>query len=344
MSTNVISLRRCLKRSLITATTAVTILFVGTGSSAISVIVSALAQADLTITVSTTSRQTVLSYVAPDASPCTLEVSENNSYTLLINDVNSGLFAGANSDARAGSLGVGTTSRSFIVGTIPDPKGVLNNLALDSKRYGRALTPNTTYYARVTCGSDSGITNWTTSNRPLGITFAEVMPNDGAGNYAFPTTGTTDRTQTIIDPVYGNKIKLVNLPGDGSASMYFLDTGSQWACAQSTTNDSSGTPGYLCTLPTDSGTTYLYWINTANGDSRFLGQMVMTAGQLGGNFPVSYVSSVSSKFRTDPTKVVQIFFDNSRNAHVVQCQLPASGNSYYDLSVAGGSTTTCTWS
>src|SRR5438128_2357710 len=235
MSTNVISLRRCLKRSLITATTAVTILFVGTGSSAISVIVSALAQADLTITVSTTSRQTVLSYVAPDASPCTLEVSENNSYTLLINDVNSGLFAGANSDARAGSLGVGTTSRSFIVGTIPDPKGVLNNLALDSKRYGRALTPNTTYYARVTCGSHTGVTNWTTSNRPLGITYAEVMPNDGAGNYAFPFVSTTDRAQVIIDPVYGTKINRVSLPADGgSALQNFLDTGSQIPCAFST--------------------------------------------------------------------------------------------------------------
>src|SRR5690349_2700204 len=77
------------------------------------------------ITVSSTSRQILLSYTAPDANPCTIEVSENSSFSPLVTDVNPTLFPGANMDNRAGSLGAGTTSRTFVVGTIPDMKGLI---------------------------------------------------------------------------------------------------------------------------------------------------------------------------------------------------------------------------
>src|SRR5258705_6862538 len=110
-------------------------------SSAGSISVPAAVNSGLTIGVSSTSRQTILSYIAPDASPCTVDVSESSSYTPVINDVNPGLFAEANSDSRAGALGAGTTSRIFVVGTVPDSKGALSNLALDGKRYSRAWTP-----------------------------------------------------------------------------------------------------------------------------------------------------------------------------------------------------------
>src|SRR5438105_3566716 len=90
---------------------------------------------DMPIGVSTTSRQAVLSYVAPDVTPCLVEVSPSSSYQPLVSDVDAVLYAGANLDSRSGSLGVGTTTRMFVVGTLPDLRGVINNLALDGSRY-----------------------------------------------------------------------------------------------------------------------------------------------------------------------------------------------------------------
>src|SRR5690349_3931092 len=57
------------------------------------------------VTVSSTSRDAILTYAAPDTNPCTVEVSESNTYSPVIADVNATLFSGANSDSRAGSLG-----------------------------------------------------------------------------------------------------------------------------------------------------------------------------------------------------------------------------------------------
>ena len=49
---------------------------------------------DFTVTAFSTNTQAVLSYTAPDNSPCMVEVSESPSYSPLVNDVNRHSVAG----------------------------------------------------------------------------------------------------------------------------------------------------------------------------------------------------------------------------------------------------------
>src|SRR5262249_51246628 len=96
--------------------------------------------------VSISNTQAMLSYTAPDANPCSIEVSENSSYSPLVNDVNSTLFPGDNLDSRDGDIASGT-SRIVMLGRR------LVRTAADGNRYSLALQTNTPHYARVTCGA-----------------------------------------------------------------------------------------------------------------------------------------------------------------------------------------------
>src|SRR5579875_142857 len=59
----------------------------------------------LTVTpVSTTATQAILTYDAPDENPCHVQVSENQSLTPLVHDLDPMLFSGANLDSRPGNL------------------------------------------------------------------------------------------------------------------------------------------------------------------------------------------------------------------------------------------------
>lgn len=298
---------------------------------------------DITLTLKSTSRQITLSYTAPDASVCTIEVSEDPSYSPVVNDVNASLFTGANSDDRTGSLGAGTTSRQVLIGTIQNPAGTISNLAGDSKRYGRALQPVTTHYIRVTCGTHTGTGSIATKNIPLGLARGDEQPMASAGTYAFPSIHATDRTQTIIDPNTGIKLRKLSQPGEDTTGgeIDFLASGAPWPFAQSTITDSHGVQGYLATMPTGGGSTRLYFVTET--ESRFLG--TPRCASLTG-IPTTYlgVKNGGAKFGTNPTQLFAIMGDNSGNAHVVMCQLPASGDTYYDSSVAADTFASCTWS
>src|SRR5450631_4492508 len=82
--------------------------------------------------VGTTNTQAVLAYSAPDSNPCTVQVSESNTLSPLVHDVDARLFTGANSDARSSSVNSGT-ARQFVVGAR------LSQTALDGVTYSRAL-------------------------------------------------------------------------------------------------------------------------------------------------------------------------------------------------------------
>src|SRR5690348_12446190 len=112
----------------------------------------------------TTSLQAILTYTAPGANACTLRVSENANFIPLAHAVDPALFTGSNTDAG------GAVDRVWVIGRRGAP------VASDGKRYSLALQCNTKHYFELTCGSDVAAGNFTTSNIPIGKTFAEPIP------------------------------------------------------------------------------------------------------------------------------------------------------------------------
>lgn len=302
-----------------------------------------LPQADITLTLSSTSKQIIISYTAPDTSPCTIEVSESATYSPVIDDVNNSLFSGSNSDDRSGSIGIGTVSRTFVVGTIPDMKGLITNLASDSNRYGRALQPNTTHYIRVTCGTHTGTGTISTKNRPLGITRNWERPMASAGVYAYPTI-TDNRDQIVSDPATGIKIRKLSNPVEDTVGGEVTSpaSGAPWIFSQSTLNDSSGTPGYIATLPTNGGSNRIYFVTDTA--SRFLGSAHLYGGVITDFGSATYFEAANPHFGTDPRKLYYTMPDSNGEAHVIMCYLPVSGSTTYDNSVASGADAPCNFS
>jgi hypothetical protein len=192
----------------------------------------------------TTATQAVLSYTAPDEQPCTVEVREQGS-AALVHDVNPALFPGAHLDNRAGSAIAGRR-RVVVVGKRSA------EVALDGKRYSRALQTDTGHTYTVTC---SGGAVWSgtfrTTNIPLGSTFMEGPPADPnePGTTAWPALAWNDRSQTVIDPQTGVQIKRLSLPGDlyntETRDMSGAESASpEWTAPQAVLADDSDAASY----------------------------------------------------------------------------------------------------
>src|SRR3954453_20067017 len=85
-----------------------------------------------------TSTQAILTYSAPDANACSVEVSESATYRPLVHDVDATLFAGSNLDSRAESTSSGR-ERVFVVGKRRAER------AINAHLYSRALQMLTTH-------------------------------------------------------------------------------------------------------------------------------------------------------------------------------------------------------
>ncbi|MGI8990511.1 MAG: hypothetical protein ACR2I2_13155 [Bryobacteraceae bacterium] len=158
-----------------------------------------------------TSTRAIVSYTAPDASACSIEVSENAGYTPLVQDVDPTKFAGANLDNRADNVNSGRT-RNFVVGKRAA------ETASDNRRYSRALQANTVHYFRLTCPSTGDVATgqFQTRNILLGQTYADPLPVDknNPGDYAWPSLSYSDRTERFVDLLTGALIRRLTLPQD----------------------------------------------------------------------------------------------------------------------------------
>ena len=160
--------------------------------------------------VTTTETQAVLRYQAPDANPCTVQVSENSALTPLDHDVDPALFAGSSLDTRAGSAGAGE-DRIFVAGKRS------SELALDGNRYSRALQAATQHFYAITCSGHTIGGTFTTDNPPVGNESSDVPPFDLAapfGNYGWPTINWGDQSVEYIDPFTGLQVKRITYPGE----------------------------------------------------------------------------------------------------------------------------------
>lgn len=165
----------------------------------------------------TTAAQAVISYTAPGARACTVEVSESPTYAPLVHDVNPALFPGSNSDQREGALSLGR-DRIFVVGrTGMGYFGSINPfLATNKRRYSRALQVATLHYFRITCGSETAAGVFMTRTIATGKSSPEPLPADNnfPGSYNWPDPDWTDRAERIIDPNTGALLRKTSIPGD----------------------------------------------------------------------------------------------------------------------------------
>ena len=159
----------------------------------------------------TTNTQAVIQYQAPDAQACSVEVSEKNDFSVLVNDVDGGKFAGANLDSRAGNVTSGR-ARTVVVGRRAAERGT------DMNRYSRALQALTKHYYRITCPSTGDVASgqFQTANLMMGNSYTDPAPGDASqpGEYGWPTLSFNSRMTPIVDPQTGLLIRQVSLPDD----------------------------------------------------------------------------------------------------------------------------------
>jgi len=220
------------------------------------------------ITVSgTTATQAVVTYTAPIASPCSLAVSETadanaNPQPPLVHDVDPTHFPGADQDNRAGNIGNGA-QRTFVIGKRAAEKGA------DGRYYSRALQTNTLHYSKLTCGTDTALFHFETTNIPLGIGYSDPWPSDptAPGEWAVPSSPGSVVNEQFIEPQTGVRIQRVTYPGIGYAAISNVtfgtaynqgqnpcDTKGPWStpCSESATTVSNST-GWLVLRPKDPG-------------------------------------------------------------------------------------------
>jgi hypothetical protein len=173
-------------------------------------VLSCAASPVLTIAVAgVTNTQAILTYTAPNAEACSVQVSTNSNFVPLAYDVDPTKFTGANLDSRA-DIGSRLT-RVFVIGARVAQR------ASDQNFYSRALQQGTLYYYAVTCpGGASGSGQFTTATLAFGDSYADPLPVDptNPGEYAWPTLSLTDRTQQIVDPQTGVLLRRMSLPED----------------------------------------------------------------------------------------------------------------------------------
>ncbi len=242
----------------------------------LSIAILRLAAQQLSIDASqTTATQAILTYTAPSASDCTVQVSESQSLSPLVHDVDPSLFPGANLDSRPGNPANGLR-RSFVVGNRR------SDLASDNKLYSRALQANTQHWYQVSCGTATGSGSFSTANPPLGNNYPDVPPfnSAGFGNYGWPTIDWNDQSKVYIDPLTGIAVKRFTWPGAygysagpgntglpfgaqiGGTTANYVDINGAW------TNAGNITSGVSTTLATYSGTNsdpiFVAYDNTTN--------------------------------------------------------------------------------
>jgi len=230
-------------------------------------------QADLTVNVmGLTATQAILSYGAPDGTPCRVQASEQSSLNPPVHDVDPAIFPSADQDNRLGSLSIGQT-RIVVIGKRSVEK------AQDGKNYSRALQAYTIHHYKITCGGEVGQGQFTTSNIPAGSGYGDPIPFNPAndGTYVYPTFSTTDRNSSAIDPHTGAMVKNMILPGDlqGGVSAGMGSAGIGVMCHPKPVKASNEEKyGYHCqiTLSNNGVEPGLFWI-APDGETRFLGVM-----------------------------------------------------------------------
>ena len=163
--------------------------------------------------IGTTPTQAVIGYTAPDQNPCTVEVSENNSFSPLVHDTDPSIFAGSGQDNRPGGLSNGQ-ARLVVVGKRGAELATAGPYA-GVRHFSRALQANTAHFGRVQCGADSATFTFTTTNIPVGNTYGDPWLQDAThpGDQPWPESLGGLAPESFIDPLTGVWLQRIGLRG-----------------------------------------------------------------------------------------------------------------------------------
>jgi hypothetical protein len=137
----------------------------------------------------TTPTQAVIAYTAPNADACQIQVSEKSELSDLVNDVDTskgGDFANSNNDLERYPRLQHDHLRRFVVGTMPDLRGIIRNKDSNGHYWSRALHAGSLHYVRVSCGASTAGITFVTKPPLVGKTFGEPLPVELAGVSAQP--------------------------------------------------------------------------------------------------------------------------------------------------------------
>jgi hypothetical protein len=163
--------------------------------------------------IGTTATQAVIGYAAPDQNPCTIQVSESNSLSPLVPDMDPAVFAGSNLDSRPGNLGSGL-NRMAVIGKRSSELATAGPFA-GLRHFSRALQAYTAHFGRVQCGSDSATFTFTTTNIPVGNTYGDPWLQDAThpGDQPWPESVGGLSPESFVDPLTGILLQRVGLRG-----------------------------------------------------------------------------------------------------------------------------------
>ena len=161
----------------------------------------------------TTATQAIVSYTAPDANACTVQVSESSSLTPLVPDVDPTIFTGADQDNRPGSISNGQ-SRVVVIGKRSAELATAGPYT-GLRHYSRALQANTPHFGQIVCGSDSATFTFSTTNIPLGNTYGDPWLADPAhpGDQPWPESIGGVTPESFVDPLTGVLLQRIGVRG-----------------------------------------------------------------------------------------------------------------------------------
>jgi len=137
----------------------------------------------------TTATQAIVTYTAPDANACTIQVSQSSSLTPLVPDVDPTIFSGANNDLSRASTVTNGLSRTVVIGQRTAQLATAAG-ANTARHYSRALQAGTPQFGLITCPStgDTAPFSFVTTNILLGSSYGEPWFADPSnpGDQPFP--------------------------------------------------------------------------------------------------------------------------------------------------------------
>jgi len=127
------------------------------------------------------------------------EYTGGGTVAVLVHDVNTRLFSGADQDTRPGNIANGR-ERTFVIGARKAEK------ARDGRWYSRALQAATEHRYRILCGADSAEGVFRTTNIPLGNNYFDTWPADpeAPNQVAYPTIDFTPVYSVGANPLSSN--------------------------------------------------------------------------------------------------------------------------------------------